>query len=71
MIMIHCRKERSEEIKVCFEALLAKVREKLSLSNKMVHYLGSTSILLCSGGAVQEIIQTGYISKCLLSNLHL
>lgn len=71
MIMIHCRKEWSEKVKSGFEAILAKIREKVSLSNKLVHYLGSTNVLLGAGGVVQEVIQTNYIDKCLLGNLHL
>jgi hypothetical protein len=71
MIMIHCSKDTESEIKTQFEAMLAKIREKLSQSNKIIHYLGSTSISLGTGGAVTEVMQTGYISKCILGNLHL
>lgn len=69
--MIHCRREASDKIKGLFEAMLGKIREKVSLSNKLMHYLGNTNVLLGSGGAVQEIIQTNYIDKCVLGNLHL
>lgn len=71
LIMIHCRRERAEAIKALFESMLGKIREKVSLSNKLMHYLGNTNVLLGAGGAVQEVIQTNYIDKCLLGNLHL
>jgi hypothetical protein len=71
MIIIHCRKDREEAIRGSFEGMLGKIREKLSQSNKVLHYLGNTNLLIGAGGAVKELIQTGYIDKCLLSNLHL
>jgi hypothetical protein len=71
LIVLHCIKERSEEIKNKFETILNKIREKLSVSNKLVHYLGTTNLILGAGGAVKEIVKTDYINKCLLNNLHL
>jgi hypothetical protein len=43
----------------------------MSVSNKMVHYLGNTNLLLGAGGSVVEIIKSNYIDKCILGNLHL
>lgn len=69
--MIHCKKEIENKVKASFEAILNKIREKVSSSNKIMHYLGNTNLLLGAGGSVKEIIKTNYIGKCLLTNLHL
>lgn len=53
MIMIHCRKELAEPIKISFEAILTKIREKVSMSSKIVNYLGNTNLLLGAGAAVK------------------
>jgi hypothetical protein len=53
MIVIHCGKEKSEEIKGSFESVLIKIREKLSVSNKIVHYIGNTNLILGAGGSVK------------------
>lgn len=71
LIVIHCVKDKVEEIKGKFEAVLAKIRSKLSVSSKLVHYLGTTNLILGAGGAVKEIVKSDYINKCLLGNLHL
>jgi hypothetical protein len=71
LILIHCIKDQYEQVKERFETVLTKIREKLSVSNKLVHYLGSTNLILGAGGAVKEVVKADYINKCLLGNLHL
>lgn len=53
MIIIHCSKEKAEELKNTFESILTKLREKLSVSNKIVHYIGNTNLILGAGGSVK------------------
>jgi hypothetical protein len=71
LITIHCIKEKEEKLKIAFELVLKKIKEKISNSNKIVHYMGSTNIILGMGGAVSEVVKEDYINKCILDNLHL
>ncbi len=52
MIIIHTAKEKSDVVKKHFETILCKIKEKLSVSNKLVHYLGNTNLLLGAGGGI-------------------
>ena len=71
MIVVHCSKARSELIKGDFESLLNKIRERYSVSSKVVHYMGNTNLILGPGGSVKEVVQADYIHKCVVGNLHL
>lgn len=71
LIIVHCLKDKAETVRNRFDAVLSRIREKLSVSSKVVHYLGTTNLVLGAGGVVKEIVKADYINKCLLNNLHL
>lgn len=43
----------------------------MAAETKIVHYLGSTSLLFGSGGKTIQVIKDKYINKCSLTNLDL
>lgn len=51
--------------------MIKKIKEKVAISSKLVHYLGNTNVILGVGGAVKELVKTDYISKAYLNNLNL
>jgi hypothetical protein len=71
LIIIHCLKDTHDQVRESFEVVLTKIREKLSVSSKLMHYLGTTNLILGAGGAVKEVVKADFINKCLLGNLHL
>lgn len=52
-IIILCNKEKAQVVREKFEAILGRIREKLSVSSKLVHYLGKTNLVLGAGGAIK------------------
>lgn len=42
----------------------------MGAERKVVHYLGTTNLLVQAGGEVEEILREKYIDQCLLSNIH-
>lgn len=54
-----------------FDELLNKIKTKLISETKMVNYLGTTNVVLGSGGSVIQVVKDKYISECYLSNLRL
>ena len=52
-ILILCNKEKSALVKNKFDAILGRIREKLSVSSKLVHYLGKTNLVLGAGGIIK------------------
>lgn len=71
LIVVHCLKEKAQGVRERFDVVLNRIREKLSVSSKLVHYLGTTNLVLGAGGVVKELVKADFINKCLLSNLHL
>ena len=43
----------------------------MAAETKIVHYLGTTSVLCGSGGKILQVIKDKYINKCSVTNLDL
>ena len=54
-----------------FQELLEKIKAKLIAETKLTNYLGTTNILLGSGGSTLQVIKDRYINQCYLSNISL
>lgn len=51
--------------------MLEKIKNKLISETKITNYLGTSNILLGSGGSTLQVIKDKYINQCYLSNISL
>ena len=71
LISIHCPKQKESIVMKEFQELLEKIKAKLIAETKLTNYLGTTNILLGSGGSTLQVIKDRYINQCYLSNISL
>jgi hypothetical protein len=61
MILIYCHRSHSDKVRDSFQAILDRIRERINSEKKFLHYLGKISMVMETGGSIEDLLREKYI----------